>query len=108
MKKGYLMTIPLVFLVAIIFTNVAYAKNHVNTTTNTIYLKDKQVNPKTGERIYKIDNISSIITNPLVNKTMRYEVTPNSKIIITNSKIISSYAINALTLLIQFDIDSLL
>ena len=95
MKKGYLMTILLVFLVAVIFTNVAYAKNHVNTTTNTIYLKDKQVNPKTGERIYKIDHISSIITNPLVNKTMRYEVTPNSKIIITNSKIISSYAINA-------------
>jgi len=94
MKKGYLMSIPLVFLIAIIFTNVAYAKNHLNTTTNTIYLKDKQVDPKTGERIYKIDQISSIITNPLFNKTIRYEVTPSSKIIVTNSKITSSYAIN--------------
>lgn len=63
MKNGYLMIILLVFLVAIIFTNVAYAKTHLNTTTNTIYLKDKQVNPKTGERIYKIDHISSIMTS---------------------------------------------
>jgi hypothetical protein len=53
MKKGYLMTILLVFLVAIIFTHVAYAKNHLNTTTNTIYLKNKQVNPKTGEEYTK-------------------------------------------------------
>ncbi|HEY0579177.1 MAG TPA: hypothetical protein VGC75_00580 [Candidatus Nitrosocosmicus sp.] len=94
MKKGYHMTILLVFLVAIIFTNVAYAKTHLNTTTNSVYLKDKQVNPKTGEWIYKIDHISSIMTSPLVNKTIRYEVTPNSKIIVTNSKITSSYAIN--------------
>lgn len=71
MKKGYLMVIPVVFLVVIIFTNIAYAKNQKNNITNTIYLKDKQDNTKTGERIYKIDHISSLLmTNPLVNKTL--------------------------------------
>ena len=95
MKKGYLIAIPLVFLLVIIFTNVAYAKNQEINITNTIYLTDKQDNPKTGERIYKIDHISSLImTNALVNKTIRSEVTPNSKIIVTNSKITSSYTMN--------------
>ncbi|MGN6614128.1 MAG: hypothetical protein ACTHKC_03715 [Candidatus Nitrosocosmicus sp.] len=95
MKKDYLITILLVFLVVIIFTNVAYAKTYSNTTTNTIYLKDKQVNPKTGEQTYKIDHISSMMANPLVNKTIRYEVTPNSTIIVTNSKITSSYTMKS-------------
>jgi hypothetical protein len=95
MKKDYLITILLVILVVIIFTNVAYAKTHSNTTTNTIYLKDKQVNPKTGEQTYKIDHISSMMVNPLVNKTIRYEVTPNSTIIVTNSKITGSYTMKS-------------
>ena len=83
----------LIFLVVIIFNNIAYAKTHSNTTTNTIYLKDKQVNPKTGEQTYKIDYISTMLVNPLINKTIRYEVTPNSTVIVTNSKITSSYII---------------
>ncbi len=93
MKKSYLIAIPVVFLVIISFTNVAYAKIHLNDITNTIYLKDKQVNPKTGERTYKIDYIYSVITGPLDNKTIRYEVTPNSKIVVTNFKITSSYSL---------------
>src|SRR5690348_9623332 len=95
MKKDYLITILLVILMVVIFTNVAYAKTYSNTTTNTIYLKDKQVNSKTGEQTYKIDHISSMMVNPFVNKTIIYEVTPNSTIIVTNSKIISFYTMKS-------------